>query len=168
MGVLASKAGLAVDAFAIAQKMTRWVLGGLGVATTVACGGFSAVTSSTSVAGATIGRISVEQMTRRGYRANAAAALVALGATVGVLIPPSIVMVIFVGILTGQSIGKLLLAGLIPGLVTMFFYIGAVIVFCKRGTSHRVPRKSGRSRPITSPRSTKPPPPRSPSCVPHG
>jgi len=132
MGVLASRAGLAVDVFTIAQRFTKWVPGGLGVATILACGGFSAVTGSTSATVATIGRISVEQMTRRGYRANAAAALVALGATVGVLIPPSILMVIF-GILTGLSIGKLLLAGLIPGLITMCFYVGAVIVFYKRG-----------------------------------
>lgn len=132
MGVLASKAGLAVDLFAIAQRLTRWLPGGLGVATILACGGFSAVTGSTSATVATIGRISVEQMTRRGYRANAAAALVALGATLGVLIPPSILMVIF-GILTGQSIGRLLLAGVIPGLVTMFFYMAAVVFFYKRG-----------------------------------
>jgi len=132
MGVLASKAGLAVDLFAIAQRFTRWLPGGLGVATILACGGFSAVTGSTSATVATIGHISIEQMTRRGYRANAAAALVALGATLGVLIPPSILMVIF-GIITGQSIGRLLLAGVIPGLVTMLFYMAAVVVFYMRG-----------------------------------
>jgi C4-dicarboxylate transporter DctM subunit len=132
MGVLASKAGLAVDLFALAQRATRWLPGGLGAATILACGGFSAVTGSTSATVATIGRISVDQMTRRGYRANAAAALVALGATLGVLIPPSILMVIF-GILTGQSIGRLLLAGIIPGLVTMVFYMAAVVFFYTRG-----------------------------------
>jgi C4-dicarboxylate transporter DctM subunit len=132
MGVLASKAGLAVDLFAIAQRLTRWLPGGLGVATILACGGFSAVTGSTSATVATIGHISVEQMTRRGYRANAAAAPVALGATLGVLIPPSILMVIF-AILTGQSVGRLLLAGLVPGLLTMLFYMAAVVFFYKRG-----------------------------------
>lgn len=132
MGVLASKAGLATDLFAVAQRLTRWLPGGLGVATILACGGFSAVTGSTSATVATIGHISVEQMTRRGYRANAAAALVALGATLGVLIPPSILMVIF-AILTGQSVGRLLLAGVIPGVVTMLFYMVAVVYFFKRG-----------------------------------
>lgn len=132
MGVLASKAGLAVDLFAVAQRVTRRIPGGLGVATILACGGFSAVTGSTSATVATIGHISIEQMTRRGYRANAAAALVALGATLGVLIPPSIFMVIF-AILTGESAGRMLLAGLIPGLLTMLFYMAAVVVFYKRG-----------------------------------
>jgi C4-dicarboxylate transporter DctM subunit len=132
MGVLAGRSGLAADIFSIAQRATRRIPGGLGVATILACGGFSAVTGSTSATVATIGRISVDQMIRRGYRPNAAAALVALGATLGVLIPPSVLMVIF-GILTGQSIGRLLLAGLIPGLITMLFYIVAVVLFYSRG-----------------------------------
>lgn len=132
MGVLAGRAGLAADIFAIAQRLTRRIPGGLGVATILACGGFSAVTGSTSATVATIGRISVDQMIRRGYRPNAAAALVALGATLGVLIPPSVLMVIF-GILTSQSVGRLLLAGLIPGLITMIFYMAAVVLFHARG-----------------------------------
>jgi C4-dicarboxylate transporter DctM subunit len=132
MGVFAHRAGLAVDVFALAERATRKLPGGLGVATILACGGFSAVTGSSVATVATIGRISVDQMTKHGYRANAAAALVALGATLGVLIPPSVLMVIF-AILTGQSIGHLLLAGLVPGLLTMFAYMIAVVIFYKRG-----------------------------------
>lgn len=132
MGVFAQRAGLALDVFALAERATRKLPGGLGVATILACGGFSAVTGSSVATVATIGRISVDQMTKHGYRANAAAALVALGATLGVLIPPSVLMVIF-AILTGQSIGHLLLAGLVPGLLTMLAYMIAVIIFYKRG-----------------------------------
>lgn len=132
MGVFAHRAGLAKDLFAVAQRLTYRLPGGLGVATILACGGFSAVTGSSVATVATIGRISVDQMVSRGYRANAAAALVALGATLGVLIPPSILMVVF-GILTGESIGRLLMAGIIPGLVTMFFYMASVVVLYKRG-----------------------------------
>jgi TRAP-type C4-dicarboxylate transport system permease large subunit len=132
MGVFAHRAGLAIDVFALAERATRKLPGGLGVATILACGGFSAVTGSSVATVATIGRISVDQMTKHGYRANAAAALVALGATLGVLIPPSVLMVIF-AILTGQSIGHLLLAGLVPGLLTMLAYMIAVIIFYKRG-----------------------------------
>jgi C4-dicarboxylate transporter DctM subunit len=132
MGVFAHRAGLAIDVFALAERATRKLPGGLGVATILACGGFSAVTGSSVATVATIGRISVDQMTKHGYRPNAAAALVALGATLGVLIPPSVLMVIF-AILTGQSIGHLLLAGLVPGLLTMFAYMIAVVIFYKRG-----------------------------------
>ncbi len=132
MGVLANKAGVAADIFAVAQRVTRRLPGGLGVATILACGGFAAVSGSSVATVATVGRISVDQMMRHGYRGNAAAALVALGATLGVLIPPSILMVVY-GILTGESIGRLLMAGVIPGLLTMTFYAVSVIIFFKRG-----------------------------------
>jgi C4-dicarboxylate transporter DctM subunit len=132
MGVFAHRAGLAIDLFTIAERVTRRLPGGLGVATILACGGFSAVTGSSVATVATVGRISVDQMIKHGYRANAAAALVALGATLGVLIPPSVLMVIF-AIITGQSIGRLLLAGVIPGLLTMLAYMVAVVIFYKRG-----------------------------------
>src|SRR5690606_7599689 len=77
MGALVSKSGVAEDVFAVAAKVTRRRPGGLGVATVLACGGFAAVTGASAATVATVGRVSVSQMARYGYRRDAAGALVA-------------------------------------------------------------------------------------------
>lgn len=132
MGTFASRAGIAEDIFAVSERAARRLPGGLGIATILACGGFSAVTGSSSATVASIGKIAVEQMTRRGYRADAAAALVALGGTLGVLIPPSIIVVVYAS-LTGESVGRLLLACIIPAAVTITAYSVMTIILFKRG-----------------------------------
>jgi C4-dicarboxylate transporter, DctM subunit len=132
MGVFAAKAGIADDIFVVAERISHRIPGNLGVATVLACGGFAAVTGSSVATAATFGRVAVGRMAERGYRPDAAAALVAIGGTLGVLIPPSVVLVVYAS-LTGVSIGKLLLAAVVPGLVTMAIYIIFVIVLYKRG-----------------------------------
>lgn len=132
MGVLAGKAGLAEDLFTISERLTHRLPGGLGIATIVACGGFAAVTGSSSATVATVGRIAVDQMTARGYKSNSAAALVALGGTLGVLIPPSIIIVVFAS-MTGMSVGKLLIACIIPAIITIIAYSVTVVILYKRG-----------------------------------
>ncbi|WP_353987546.1 TRAP transporter large permease [Ruicaihuangia caeni] len=132
MGVFAARAGIADDIFIIAERVSRRIPGNLGVATILACGGFAAVTGSSVATAATFGRVAVSRMAARGYRPDAAAALVAMGGTLGVLIPPSVVLVVYAS-LTGSSIGKLLLAAVLPGLTTMAVYIIFVIVLYKRG-----------------------------------
>ncbi|SDS14455.1 TRAP transporter large permease [Agrococcus carbonis] len=132
MGVLAGKAGLAEDLFTISERLTHRLPGGLGIATIVACGGFAAVTGSSSATVATVGRIAVDQMTSRGYKPNSAAALVALGGTLGVLIPPSIIIVVFAS-MTGLSVGKLLIACVIPAIITIIVYSVTVMIMYKRG-----------------------------------
>jgi TRAP-type C4-dicarboxylate transport system permease large subunit len=127
MGIFARRAGIASDVFVVASRLTRRIPGGLGVATILACGGFAAVTGSSVATVATVGRLAVDEMVKRGYRPNSAAAIVAAGGTLGVLIPPSIIMVIFAS-LVQASVGKLLLAGFVPGVVTMAAYSTVVIV----------------------------------------
>jgi len=132
MGVLASNSGIAADIFDVARRLTRRIPGGLGVATILAAGGFSAVTGSSGATVATVGKIAVREMTRSGYKPNPSAALVAAGGTLGVLIPPSIILVIY-GSLTTQSIGTLLMSAVVPGLLTLFAYSITVVVLFKAG-----------------------------------
>ncbi|OAV62860.1 TRAP transporter large permease [Enteractinococcus helveticum] len=132
MGVLSGKAGLAEDLFAVSEKIVGKLPGGLGIATILASAGFSAVTGSSSATVATVGRIAIGEMESRGYKINSAGALVAMGGTLGVLIPPSIIIVIF-GSMTGTSIGALLIACVVPAIVTVIAYSLATIVQFKRG-----------------------------------
>ncbi|WP_017615652.1 TRAP transporter large permease [Nocardiopsis salina] len=132
MGVLASNSGIAFDIYDVARRTTQKVPGGLGVATVLAAGGFSAVTGSSGATVATVGKVAVREMTRNGYRADPSAALVAAGGTLGVLIPPSIILVVY-GSLTTQSIATLLLSAVVPGLLTLAAYAVTVVVLHKAG-----------------------------------
>ena len=99
--------------------------GGLAMATIVACGGFAAVSGSSIATAATMGKVSIPSMRRYGYSDRLAAGAVAAGGTLGILIPPSVVMVIY-GIMTSTDIGKLFIAGILPGIVGIVFYVAAV------------------------------------------
>lgn len=128
LGMFALRAGLASDLFGITGQLLRWLPGGLGIATVASCAGFAAVTGSSIATVATLGKMSITEMSKRGYSKNFAAAIVAAGGTLGVLIPPSIILVIY-GILTMESIGSLLIAGIIPGMLSAFAY--ALMVFTR-------------------------------------
>ncbi len=125
MGNFIVQSGIASELYDAANAWLRHRRGGLAMATIVACGGFSSVCGSSLATTATMGRISLPAMRRYGYSDGLAAASVAAGGTLGILIPPSVILVIY-GILTQQDIGKLFLAGLLPGLVGVIFYMGAV------------------------------------------
>lgn len=131
MGMFVVSAGIAQDVYGAAARMFRRLPGGLGIATVAACAGFAAVTGSSAATVATIGRISINEMRQHGYRSSFAAGIVAASGTLGILIPPSLVLVIY-GTLTGESIEKLLLAGIIPGILTAVMY--AVVVFVRART----------------------------------
>ena len=125
MGNLVVQSGIASELYDAANAWLRHRKGGLAMATIVACGGFASVCGSSLATTATMGRIALPAMKRYGYSDSLAAASVAAGGTLGILIPPSVILVIY-GILTQQDIGKLFLAGLLPGLVGVLFYMGAV------------------------------------------
>lgn len=131
MGVFVANAGVLANIFDFAARVTRRLPGGLGVATVLSAAGFSAVTGSSAAAVVTLGRMCVTEMTRHGYRVAHAASIVAASGTLGVLIPPSIVLVIY-GILVNESIGQLLLAAIIPGILTAIMYIGTVMLLSAR------------------------------------
>lgn len=118
MGMFAMESGIATGAFELANRLVGRLPGGLGIATVLVCAVFAAVSGSSPATVATIGRITIPEMRRRGYTREFTAGIIGTAGTLGVLIPPSIVLVVF-GIATGISIGNLLIAGILPGLLSV-------------------------------------------------
>lgn len=121
MGILAKSAGLGQDIFWVLSRRFQRVPGGLALATIVACAGFAAVSGSSVAAVATLGPITITEMRRYGYSDRIASGVVAAAGTLGILIPPSIVLVLY-GVLSGLSIERLLIAGIVPGVVSAILY----------------------------------------------
>lgn len=121
LGMLALYGGLAEKTYALASRALGWIPGGMGIATVAACSGFAAVSGSSVATAASIGRISVTEMRRHGYRTSFAAGIVAVGGTLGILIPPSVALVMY-GVVSGESIGQLLAAGVVPGVLSAVVY----------------------------------------------
>ena len=127
VGMFALHGRLAEQVYTIADRLLGRVRGGLGIATVAACAGFAAVTGSSVATAATVGRLAVGEMRQRGYPARIATGIVAAAGTLGILIPPSIILAIY-GILTGESIEMLLTAGIIPGVLSAAIYGAYVFV----------------------------------------
>jgi tripartite ATP-independent transporter DctM subunit len=125
MGNLVSRAGIAQELYAAAQTMLGHRRGGLAMATVVACGGFSAVCGSSLATAATMANVAMPPMRKFGYQDTLATASIAAGGTLGILIPPSVIMVIY-GLMTETSINQLFAAGFLPGLIGVLFYMAAV------------------------------------------
>ena len=121
MGVFAVRAGLAQAAFDLATSAFRRLPGGPALASLTGSGMFAAVTGSSVATVATMARVSTDAIVRAGYNVRLAAGVVCAGGTLGVLIPPSIVLVLY-GVVTEESIGQLLIAGIGPGLLTIAVY----------------------------------------------
>lgn len=127
MGNLAAEAGVAEDAYTMASKLFGWLKGGLVLVTIGACGIFAATTGSSVAEAAAMGKIAIPEMRKHGYDIRLATGSVACAGTVGLLIPPSISLVIY-GIATYESIGKLFIAGILPGILSVIIYIAMVYV----------------------------------------
>ncbi|ORI26552.1 TRAP transporter large permease [Rhodococcus sp. 1168] len=140
MGVLAVNAGLAKAGFDFASRVLRRVPGGSALASLAGSGLFAAVTGSSVATVATMARVSTDAIVKAGYGLRLAAGVVCAGGTLGVLIPPSIVLVLY-GVVAEESIGQLLLAGIGPGLLTILAY-GAtamiIVLLQRRRASARV------------------------------
>ena len=130
MGQIAFNAGIAQTLYDAVYKIVGRVPGGLAMATVVAATLFKAMCGSTLATAATFSSVAVPQMTRYRYSKKLSTGVVASVGTIGIIIPPSIVMIIF-GIMTEQSIGKLFLAGIFPGLLISFFFIAIIYGWCK-------------------------------------
>jgi C4-dicarboxylate transporter, DctM subunit len=127
MGGLVTRAKLSDDLFVASNAFLGHFRGGLSMATVVACGGFGAICGSSVATAATMAKVAMPSMRRFGYADSLATGSIAAGGTLGILIPPSILLVIY-GILTEESIGKLFVAGIIPGIVAIICYALAVRV----------------------------------------
>jgi len=127
MGVFAARAGLSKSLYEAVHAFIGHFRGGLAMATVGACAAFGAICGSSLATAATMCRVAMPEMRRRNYDDGLAAATVAAGGTLGVLIPPSVIMVIY-AILTEQSIGKMFAAALLPGAIATILYMAAIFV----------------------------------------
>ena len=125
MGVFVGRAGLSEKLYAASNAFLGHLRGGLAMATVVACGGFSAICGSSLATAATMAKVAMPSMRKYGYNDRLAAGAIAAGGTLGILIPPSVILVLY-GIMTRQDIGKLFAAGILPGLLGILCYLGAV------------------------------------------
>jgi len=130
IGYLAYYAGLTRYLFEAAKRWVGWLPGGLGVATVFATAGFAAVSGASVATSAVFARIAIPEMLKLNYDKAFAAGVVAAGGTLASLIPPSAILVIY-AIIVEQSVGKLLLAGFLPGLVSALIYGGLVVGLAK-------------------------------------
>jgi tripartite ATP-independent transporter DctM subunit len=125
MGQIGFNAGIAVRLYGTAHKFIGHIPGGLAMATVMGATAFKAICGSSAATSATFASVAIPEMKRYGYDPKLSAGIVATVGTLGVIIPPSVTLIIL-GILTEQSIGQLFLAGIIPGLVIAVFFIGII------------------------------------------
>jgi C4-dicarboxylate transporter, DctM subunit len=130
MGNFISRSQLSTELYRAAFAFLGHLRGGLALATLVACAGFSAVSGSSLATAATMAKVAMPPMRSYGYADSLAAGSVAAGGTLGILIPPSVVLVLY-GIMTNNDIGKLFVAGLLPGMLGLGFYMAAAWVMAR-------------------------------------
>ncbi|MAF46682.1 MAG: TRAP transporter large permease subunit [Rhodospirillales bacterium] len=130
MGAVAHHSGITVALFRAARLWLGRLPGGLAVATNFACAGFAAASGSSVATSAAMGRIAIPEMIRQGYDKGLATGVVTSAGTLGALIPPSILFILY-GIFAEQSITRLLIAGILPGLLTAGIYAVMIVARCK-------------------------------------
>jgi len=131
MGMILSYGGLGRDLYRAVDTWLGHLRGGMAMATIGACAGFAAVSGSTTATAATMATVALPEMKRYGYKDSLATACVAAGGTLGILIPPSIILILY-GIITLEPIGKLLIAGIFPGILQTILFMGTVYIQVRR------------------------------------
>ena len=130
MGAMVSNTGVSSDLYNTAHKLVGQLRGGLAMATVGACAGFAAICGSSEATAATMGKVALPEMKRLNYDEKLATGSIAAGGTMGILIPPSMGFILY-GILCDVPIGKLFMAGIIPGVLEAVFYIATVWFICR-------------------------------------
>lgn len=143
LGAFAERSGMARELFTAADAMVGHRRGGLAMASLIGCAGFSSISGSSLATAATMGGISLDEMKRRNYAPSLAAGTVAAGGTIGILIPPSVILILY-AILTEQSVRTLFMAALFPGLLLTALLLATVAVWVRidPGAAGRSPRRS--------------------------
>ncbi|MBT5822867.1 MAG: TRAP transporter large permease [Rhodobacteraceae bacterium] len=131
MGLFVNKGGISRELYNVSNSFLGHFRGGLAMATIVACGGFAAICGSSLATAATMSKVAMPEMRKYGYADSLSTASIAAGGTLGILIPPSVILVIY-GLLTETSIGKLFVAGIIPGMLGILLYLVAVRITVAR------------------------------------
>lgn len=130
MGNFAFSAGVSRGAYDIGRTWLSRLNGGLAMATTVGCAGFAAACGSSPATAAAVGKVAIPEMMDAGYDRKLAAGCVATGGCLGILIPPSIILVMY-GVITETSVGALLVGGVVPGIMTTIVFLSGIYVLCK-------------------------------------
>jgi C4-dicarboxylate transporter DctM subunit len=134
MGSFAYASGISERLYRTTHTWVGALRGGLTIATVLACSGFAAICGSTAATAATMGKIALPEMRKYKYDITLAAGTVASAGTLGILIPPSTVFIVY-GILVEESIGKLFVAGVVPGIILTLFFVAVVAILCHRNPS---------------------------------
>ncbi|MCK9363160.1 MAG: TRAP transporter large permease [Syntrophales bacterium] len=135
MGYYAFSAGLGARLYEAAYKVMGHIRGGLAIATIFACAAFGAICGSSTATAATMGKLAIPTMKKYGYNDALSTGCVACGGTLGVLIPPSVIFLIY-GFMTEQSIGKLFIAGILPGIILAIFMSVAAYLVCLKNPAY--------------------------------
>ena len=130
MGAFVSVSGVSRELFRAANAFIGHMRGGLGVATVLACGGFAAICGSSVATAATFSSVAYPEMRRFGYPQSFSTGVIAAGGTLGAMLPPSTVLAVY-AILTQQDIGKLFMAGIVPGLLAMVMYVITIMIIVR-------------------------------------
>jgi tripartite ATP-independent transporter DctM subunit len=129
MGQIAQYTGMSEDIYDVVYKWMGHLRGGLAMATVLGCAGFAAISGASFAAVAVLGAVALPEMRKYKYDLGLATGCITSGGTLGILIPPSIAFVIY-GMLVEESIGKLLMAGIIPGILLTILYVLAIYIVC--------------------------------------
>ena len=131
MGYIGYHSGISEHLYDAAYKLVGRLKGGLALATTIACAAFGAICGSTTATSATFAVLALPEMKKRGYNRSLATANIAASGILGVLIPPSVIFIVYASI-TAESVAKLFIAGIFPGLLLMALFMGATYLVVAR------------------------------------
>jgi len=147
MGAFVTNSGMSRELFHAANTFVGHRRGGLGIATIVACGGFAAISGSSVATAATFSTVAYPEMRRHKYPQSFAAGVIAAGGTLGAMLPPSTVLAVY-GIITEQDVGKLFIAGIVPGLLAAAMYVATITIIglARPGFLPEGPRASAHER----------------------
>jgi C4-dicarboxylate transporter, DctM subunit len=147
MGAFVSVSGISRELFRAANTFVGHWRGGLGIATIAACGGFAAISGSSVATAATFSAVAYPEMRRFNYPQSFATGVIAVGGTLGAMLPPSTVLAVY-GIITQQDIGKLFIAGILPGLLAIVMHMVTILIigYVRPGFLPAGPRFSWRER----------------------
>lgn len=128
MGAIASRSGLSADLFRAANAWLGWMRGGVAMSAIAACAGFGAVCGSSLATASTMGRVALPELKRYNYSSTLATGTIAAGGVLGILIPPSVVLIIY-AIIVEANVVTMFMAALIPGLIAVLFFIITILIY---------------------------------------
>lgn len=129
MGAIASHAGLSADLFRAANAYLGWMRGGVAMSAVVGCAGFGAICGSSLATASTMGRVALPELAKYNYAQRLATGTIAAGGVLGILIPPSVVLVIY-AIIVEANIVTMFMAAMIPGLLAVLFFLATIFIYC--------------------------------------